>query len=82
MCRTNSFEIDFFNRSVYAWSLVKSKAVTSFKYNLESIDFIVILKLCLLEFEFILFLLCSLICNYGVTIAVIFLYPVTTKDTC
>jgi len=36
----------------------------------------------LLEFEFILFLLCSLICNYGITLAVLFLYPVTTKDTC
>jgi len=33
-------------------------------------------------FEFILFLLCSLICNYGVTLAVIFVDPVTTKDTC
>jgi len=43
---------------------------------------IVIFKLCFLEFEFILFLLCSLICNYGVTLAVLFLYPVTTKDTC
>jgi len=27
------------------------------------------------------FLLCSLICNYGVTLAVLFLYHVTTKDT-
>jgi len=25
---------------------------------------------------------CSLICNYGVTLAVLFVYPVTTKDTC
>jgi len=33
-------------------------------------------------FEFILFLLCSFICNYGVTLAVLFVYPVTTKDTC
>jgi len=28
------------------------------------------------------FVLCSLMCNYGVTLAVLFLYPVTTKDTC
>jgi len=35
-----------------------------------------------LEFEFILFLLCSLICNNGVTLAVLFVNPVTTKDTC
>jgi len=35
-----------------------------------------------LEFEFILFWLCSLMCNYGVKLAVLFLCPVTTKDTC
>jgi len=29
----------------------------------------------------ILFLLCSLMCNYGVALAV-FLHPVTSKDTC
>jgi len=43
MCRTNSYENDFFNRCVSAWnsspsSLVKSKYVASFKYNLISID--------------------------------------------
>jgi len=43
MCRTNSFENDFFNWCVSAWnslpsSLVKSKSVASFKYNLKSID--------------------------------------------
>jgi len=42
-CRiTNSFENDFFNRCVSAWnslpnSLVKSKYLASFKYNLKSI---------------------------------------------
>jgi len=40
MCWTNSFENDFFNRCVSAWyslpsSLVKSKSVASFKYNLR-----------------------------------------------
>jgi len=39
-------------------------------------------KTMFLELEFILFLLCSLICNHGVTLAVLFLYPMTTKDTC
>jgi len=43
MCRTNSFENDFFNWCVSTWnslpsSLVKSKYVASFKYNLKSID--------------------------------------------
>jgi len=43
MCRTNSFEKNFFNRRVSAWnslssSLVKSKYVASFTYNLKSID--------------------------------------------
>jgi len=43
MCRTNAFENDFFNRCVSVGnsltsSLVKSKSVASFKYNLKSID--------------------------------------------
>jgi len=56
--------------------LVKSKSVASFKYNLKSIDLSSFLNCVYLEFEFILFLLCSLICNYGVTSAVLFVYPV------
>jgi len=43
MCKTNSFENDFFNRCASAWnslpsSLVKSKSVATFKYNLKSTD--------------------------------------------
>jgi len=78
--RTNSFENDFFNRCVSAWhslpsSLVKSKSVTSCKYNLKSIHLSSFLNyICFLEFEFILFLLCSLICNYGVTLAVFYMW--------
>jgi len=63
MCRSNSFENDFFNRCVSARnslssSLVKSKSVASFKYNLRSIDLSSFLNYVFLEFEFILFLLC------------------------
>jgi len=68
LCLTNSFENDFFNRCVSAWnswpsSLIKSKSVTSFKYNLKSIDLSSLLNCVFLEFEFIVFLLCSLICK-------------------
>jgi len=62
MCWTNLFENDFFNGCVSAWnslpsSLVKSKSVASFKYNLQSIDLSSFLNYVFLEFEFILFLL-------------------------
>jgi len=55
LCQTNSFETDFFIRYVSAWnslpsSLVKSKYVTSFKYNLEFIDLSSILNYVFLEF--------------------------------
>ena len=49
MCRSNSFENNFFNRCVSAWNnlpryIVKSKSVASFKRNLRSIDLSSFLK--------------------------------------
>jgi hypothetical protein len=43
LCRTNSFENDFFNRCVNAWnslpsSVINSKSIASFKHNLKSVD--------------------------------------------
>jgi len=64
------------------WVLFSCQIKISFKYNLKSIDLSSFLNYVFLEFEFILFLLRSTICNHGVTLAVLFLYPVTTKDTC
>jgi len=86
MCQTNSFENDFFNRCVSAWnsspsSLVKSKSIASFKYNLKSIDLSSFLNYVFYNLN-LFCLLCTLICYYGVTLTVLFVYPVTTKDTC
>ena len=49
MCRSNSFENNFFNRCVSAWNnlpryIVKSNTVTSFKRNLRFIDLSSFLK--------------------------------------
>ena len=48
VCRTNSFENDFFNRCVSVWynfpsSLVNSKSVASFKHNIRSTDLLIYL---------------------------------------
>jgi len=56
------------------------------QFLLQNIDFIyktaTILVVTQHLFIKYMFLLCSFICNFGVTLAVLFLYPVTTKDTC
>jgi len=75
-CETATYAIQVFSKAV------SPPVLYALSTPLHS-GFLYLRLLCqTLEFEFILFLLSSLICNYGVTLAVLCVYPVTTKDTC
>jgi len=84
MCRTNSFENDFLNQCRIV--LLSNQNMSPRLNILLNLNIILLIYRhfktffsVLIYFVFIMF---NKLCNYGVTSAVLFVYPVTTKNTC